>query len=374
MPKILLVEDNELNRDMLSRRLARKGYEILLAEDGAKGVAAAAAERPDLVLMDMSLPVLDGWEATRRLKADPGTRAIPVIALTAHAMSTDRERAKEAGCDDYDTKPVELPRLLEKIERLLRRRRGRGRGDVGAAEGGPVPGSGARDERERRARLAHVRQELLAPVNAIAGYADILRDEAGRLGLEGMTPDLDRILAAGGVLLELVERLSDLGAVSDPQAGEGTTAVQERLRHDLRNPLSAIKGYGEMLLEDLDDLGGGALRRTSRGCWPRRPGCSRASTPSSTSPAAGRAGPRAGPTRRAPCSRTSSRRSGRSSRARRDRARREGSSSSTTTRATATCWRAAWRARATGRSRRARAARRCGSSSSRTSTWSCSTW
>ena len=120
MPRILLVEDNELNRDMLSRRLARKGYEVLLAEDGAKGVAAVAAERPDLVLMDMSLPVLDGWEATRRLKADPGTRAIPVIALTAHAMSTDRERAAEAGCDDYDTKPIELPRLLEKIERLLR--------------------------------------------------------------------------------------------------------------------------------------------------------------------------------------------------------------------------------------------------------------
>ena len=131
----------------------------------------------------------------------------------------------------------------------------------GAAEGGPVPGSGARDERWRRARLAHVRQELLAPVNAIAGYADILRDEAGRLGLEGMTPDLDRILAAGGALFELVERLSALGAATDPQAGEGTTAVQERLRHDLRNPLSAIKGYGEMLLEDLDDHGGGALRR-----------------------------------------------------------------------------------------------------------------
>jgi CheY-like chemotaxis protein len=120
MPKILIVEDNELNRDMLSRRLARKGYEVLLAEDGAKGVAAAAAERPDLVLMDMSLPVLDGWEATRRLKADPATRAIPVIALTAHAMSSDREKALEAGCDDYDTKPIELPRLLEKIERLLR--------------------------------------------------------------------------------------------------------------------------------------------------------------------------------------------------------------------------------------------------------------
>jgi CheY-like chemotaxis protein len=119
MPKILLVEDNELNRDMLSRRLARKGYDVVLARDGAEGVAAAATEGPDLVLMDMSLPVLDGWEATRRLKASPETRSIPVIALTAHAMSTDREKAVEAGCDDYDTKPVELTRLLEKIERLL---------------------------------------------------------------------------------------------------------------------------------------------------------------------------------------------------------------------------------------------------------------
>jgi CheY-like chemotaxis protein len=120
MPKILIVEDNELNRDMLSRRLMRKGYEVVLAGDGAEGVAAATAGRPDLVLMDMSLPVLDGWEATRRLKAAPETRSIPVIALTAHAMSSDREKALEAGCDDYDTKPIELPRLLEKIERLLR--------------------------------------------------------------------------------------------------------------------------------------------------------------------------------------------------------------------------------------------------------------
>jgi CheY-like chemotaxis protein len=122
MPRILLVEDNEMNRDMLSRRLARKGFEVLLAEDGAEGAAAAAKEQPDLVLMDMSLPVLDGWEATRRLKAAPETRSIPVIALTAHAMSSDRDKALEAGCDDYDTKPIELPRLLEKIERLLEER------------------------------------------------------------------------------------------------------------------------------------------------------------------------------------------------------------------------------------------------------------
>ena len=119
MPKILLVEDNEMNRDMLSRRLAKKGFEIVIAEDGERGVAMAASETPDLILMDMSLPVIDGWEATRRIKEGDATGSIPIIALTAHAMETDREKALQAGCDDYDTKPVELPRLLEKINRLL---------------------------------------------------------------------------------------------------------------------------------------------------------------------------------------------------------------------------------------------------------------
>ena len=121
MPKILLVEDNEMNRDMLSRRLQRKGYEVVLAVDGQSGVEMARTQAPDLVLMDISLPVLDGWEATRRLKADAVTQHIPVIAFTAHAMSSDREKALEAGCDDYDTKPIELPRLLGKIEVLLSR-------------------------------------------------------------------------------------------------------------------------------------------------------------------------------------------------------------------------------------------------------------
>jgi CheY-like chemotaxis protein len=119
MHTILLVEDNEMNRDMLSRRLERKGYRVLLALDGQSGVEMAASEAPDLVLMDMSLPVLDGWEATRRLKANPATARLPVIALTAHAMSGDRERAIAAGCDDYDTKPIELARLLGKVEALL---------------------------------------------------------------------------------------------------------------------------------------------------------------------------------------------------------------------------------------------------------------
>jgi two-component system cell cycle response regulator DivK len=119
MSKILLVEDNEMNRDMLSRRLLRRGYEVLIALDGESGLTLAESEVPNLILMDMSLPILDGWEATRRLKAMPATQHIPIIALTAHAMSSDRDKALEAGCDDYDTKPIELQRLLEKIEALL---------------------------------------------------------------------------------------------------------------------------------------------------------------------------------------------------------------------------------------------------------------
>ena len=124
MPRILIVEDNEMNRDMLSRRLARRGYEVAIAVDGEQGLAMAQAEPPALILMDMSLPGLDGWEATRQLKAMPATRGIPVIALTAHAMAGDREKAVAAGCDDFDTKPVDLDRLLEKIEALLGRAAG----------------------------------------------------------------------------------------------------------------------------------------------------------------------------------------------------------------------------------------------------------
>jgi two-component system cell cycle response regulator DivK len=119
VPKILLVEDQEMNRDMLSRRLKKRGYDVLIAVDGAEGLEKARTDSPDLILMDMSLPVIDGWEATRTLKADEATRGIPVVALTAHAMSTDRERALEAGCNAYETKPVELPRLLETMDQLL---------------------------------------------------------------------------------------------------------------------------------------------------------------------------------------------------------------------------------------------------------------
>jgi two-component system cell cycle response regulator DivK len=119
MSKILLVEDNEMNRDMLSRRLERKGFEVIIAVDGQQGVELAGSESPALILMDLSLPVIDGWEATRLIKADPATQNIPVIALTAHAMAGDEQKAREAGCDDYDTKPVDIKRLLEKIGKFL---------------------------------------------------------------------------------------------------------------------------------------------------------------------------------------------------------------------------------------------------------------
>jgi two-component system cell cycle response regulator DivK len=119
MPKVLLVEDNEMNRDMLSRRLSRRGFDVLMAVDGEQGVHMARTEMPDLILMDMSLPVLDGWGAARQIKAEATTQSIPLIALTAHAMAGDREKALQAGCDDYETKPIELPRLLEKMDRLL---------------------------------------------------------------------------------------------------------------------------------------------------------------------------------------------------------------------------------------------------------------
>ena len=119
MAKILLVEDNELNRDMLSRRLERKGFDLVMAKDGNEGIEISNTEMPHLILMDMSLPVLDGWEATKQIKANTKTAHIPIIALTAHAMSGDREKALEAGCDDYDTKPIDLPRLLEKISALI---------------------------------------------------------------------------------------------------------------------------------------------------------------------------------------------------------------------------------------------------------------
>ena len=161
MKKILLVEDNEMNRDMLSRRLTKRGYAVVMAVDGAEGVAKARSESPDLVLMDMGLPVIDGWTATRQIKADPATARIPVIALTAETAAGDREKCLSAGCDDYDTKPVDLMRLIEKIDALL--------------AGAKPNSSPANPDISSSASLTH---ELLTPLNAIIGYAEILAERS----------------------------------------------------------------------------------------------------------------------------------------------------------------------------------------------------
>jgi two-component system cell cycle response regulator DivK len=233
MPRILLVEDNELNRDMLTRRLERRGFEVVAAADGAEGVALARSAAPDLVLMDMSLPVLDGWEATRRLKADPATGRIPVIALTAHAMSGDREQAMAAGCDDFDTKPVELPRLLEKIGALLATPHvvpanardtietpAASRPDVVAFE---LPRAGLRD-------LAAVRDFVRAACEAAGGSAattealvlaadevcaNVLQHGYGAHGDEGGGPLEVRVSRDGD---RLVVRITDRAALFDPGA------------------------------------------------------------------------------------------------------------------------------------------------------------
>src|ERR1700732_2830726 len=246
MAKILLVEDNEMNRDMLSRRLLRKGYEVVMAVDGGQAVTMAESERPDLILMDMSLPVIDGWEATRRVKASDTTAHIPVIALTAHAMSGDREKALSAGCDDYDTKPIEMPRLLEKIDALLVRPRGY----PTMAQNVTEP-----DQRLERALAAFVRQEFGAPIATIIGLTEILIEDARRNGDDPLVSDLDRIHAAGLLLQEQLSRLVDLATQNPFEFTGDFGAFKAKLRHDLRTPLNAVKGYGELIIEDARDNG-----------------------------------------------------------------------------------------------------------------------
>jgi diguanylate cyclase (GGDEF)-like protein len=198
MPKVLLVEDNEMNRDMLSRRLTRRGFEVIVAVDGQQGIEIATRELPDIILMDMSLPVLDGWEASRLLKSSEATRSIPLVALTAHAMSDDRDRAMAAGCDDYDTKPVDLPRLLAKLDRLM----------VGKTE---------RPRREpiSTEALGDLRHKLKTSFNQILGYTEILLEELENSGFQEIAPVLGELHTNSRSLLERIQKvLGNDGGVS----------------------------------------------------------------------------------------------------------------------------------------------------------------
>ena len=209
MHRILLVEDNEMNRDMLSRRLRSRGYDVVIAVDGEIGLAMAKSETPDLILMDMSLPVIDGWEATRTLKESDATKHIPVIALTAHAMSTDREKAMEAGCDDYDTKPIELPRLLGKMEALL-----------GASA--KVPPLELADDLppEIKEAVHHMLppdllHDLRTPLGHIIGYSELLIEQVESSGHPEFVPYLEKIRKSGRQLLEMMT--NNFESVAQPE-------------------------------------------------------------------------------------------------------------------------------------------------------------
>lgn len=249
MHKILLVEDNEINRDMLSRRLARKGYKVAIAADGAEAVAKAHSEQPDLIIMDLHIPVIDGWQATQQIKANPQTQMIPVIALTADAMAGEREKAIAVGCDDYDTKPVDLPQLVAKITRLLTLR-----------ESSPVTSSPSQSsqktpfhlrlQRFLRTRLRH--QDFDPPLYSIIGYCDLLLDsinQSERLNApDTLRNDIQKILTSSRQLQRLIHAVLNPALVEVQQ--QETKLFAPILRREMLTPLSTIVGYCEILLEE----------------------------------------------------------------------------------------------------------------------------
>ena len=250
MTKILLVEDHEINRDMLLRRLERKGYEVVIAADGREAVAKAQSDRPNLILMDLHLPVMDGWEATRQIKANLETRTIPVIALTADALAGEREKAIVAGCDDYDTKPVNLPQLLQKIEQQLQP----------VTEASPIPPPKVpiqpNDQQLKRQLQTALRHDLDSPLYSIIGYSDLLlttiRQQRSDTGSSSsgshLFDDLRRLLNSGMQLLDLIHGVLNPVLVDVQQQEVDIWAP--RLRRELLTPLSTIMGYCEMLLEE----------------------------------------------------------------------------------------------------------------------------
>ena len=249
MHKILLVEDNEINRDMLSRRLVRKGYEVTIAADGAEAVAKAQSERPDLVLMDLHMPVLDGWQATQQLKANPQTQTIPVIALTADAMAGEREKAFAAGCDDYDTKPIDLPQLVAKITRLL---------TLSALPANPSERSNSpqptpvhvHTQRLLRIRLRH--QDFDPPLYGIIGYCDLLLESINQSqtpeSSDTLRNDIQKILTSSKQLQRLIHAVLNPALVEVQQ--QEANLFAPILRRELLTPLSTIVGYCEILLEE----------------------------------------------------------------------------------------------------------------------------
>ena len=249
MHKILLVEDNEINRDMLSRRLARKGYKVAIAANGAEAVAKAQSEQPDLVLMDLHIPVLDGWQATQQIKANPQTRTIPVIALTADAMAGEREKAIAVGCDDYDTKPVDLPQLIAKMTRLL---------TLSAASSATSNASQSSQktpfhlhlQRLLRTRLRH--QDFDPPLYSIIGYCDLLLDAINQSehldAPETLRNDIQKILTSSEQLQRLIHAVLNPALVEVQQ--QEANLFAPILRREMLTPLSTIVGYCEILLEE----------------------------------------------------------------------------------------------------------------------------
>lgn len=246
MSKILLVEDNEINRDMLSRRLVRKGYEVLLAVDGAEAVAKTESEQPDLVLMDLHLPVLNGWEATKQIKANPQTKAIPVIALTADALAGEREKAITAGCDDYDTKPVNFPQLIAKMTKLIT--------PVALPPAVSQPPTNTaqpdRDRQQRTLRTQLRRQDFDPPIYSIIGYSDFLLRllQQSSTEKESLRSDIQKLLTSGKKLLKLTHAVLNPALVDIQQ--QDVDLLAPTLRRELLTPLSTIVGYSEILLED----------------------------------------------------------------------------------------------------------------------------
>ncbi len=242
MTKILIVEDNEVNRDMLSRRLIRHDYEIIFALNGAEGISKTLAEKPDLILMDMNLPVMDGWEATRQLKANPQTRKIPVIALTAHSMQGDREKALDFGCDEYESKPIDFPRLLGKIETFIEKIKS----DLLSTSGSNIPQE--LNPYIQKALFSHLRHELCTPMNAIIGYSEMLLDELKHQPSD-LYVDIGKIYTSGNELLALANKILD-PADFELNQERSFDSFGAKVRLEMLTPLSTIIGYCELLIEE----------------------------------------------------------------------------------------------------------------------------